>query len=337
MDLGGAERFTLNLAKYFSKIFASVTVASTGGIYEEELKKFNIGHYKINVDPKIKNLLPLSRELNSFIKSTNFDIIHTHHRIVQFALQIVPGKYFKNIYTSHNYFNDLYQKMMFPDMAVAISPFIKDNLIMTSLINRNKIRTVNLGTEIPDFNDYNKNDPFITFGFTGRLIEEKGIYILLDSAVKLFNEGYKFKVVFRGKGEETNLKSRIKELNLEHIVKLVPPSNNTDEIYSDFNVFVLPTKFNEGLPLSILEAAARKKLIIAGNAGAISDFVINNETGILLDEINSESLYKVMKDIITGDISRSTLTENAFSKLRAEYSLDKTCLKYSELYLELLK
>lgn len=336
MDLGGAEMFTLNLAEYFKEHFKSVSIASSGGIYEEVLKKKKINHYKISEDLKIQNLLPLSRELNRFIKEEKYDLIHTQHRLVQFALQITPGKNYKNVYTSHNIFNDLYQKMIFPDKAVAISPIIMDNLINTSLIARERILNINLGVKIKkDIQSETKEQP-IRFGYTGRLIEEKGIYTLVNVSAKLKEEGYKFSFVFRGKGEDKMLKNIIKKKNLDEIVRVLPPSIINEEIYQDFDVFIIPTKFNEGLPLSILEASAQGKLIITGNAGGITDFIEDNVTGILFNNVTEEEVYQKMKAVILGEIKTKDITFNALKKLKEHFSFEVTSSKYHKLYSQLL-
>ncbi len=87
MDVGGAERFTLNLAKHFAKCTSGVTVASRGGLFVDELQKHGIEHICLKNRPEIINLIPLSFELLRIIRKNDYTIIHCQHRIFVFILQ----------------------------------------------------------------------------------------------------------------------------------------------------------------------------------------------------------------------------------------------------------
>ena len=60
LEIGGAETHVVELAVALSKRGYDVEVASNGGVYQEELAKYNITHYK----------LPLHKKtVGSFLKS----------------------------------------------------------------------------------------------------------------------------------------------------------------------------------------------------------------------------------------------------------------------------
>lgn len=331
MDLGGAERFTIDLAEGLLNDFESVTIASSGGIFETLLKEKNISHILLNEKLKIANILGIAKELNSIISAGKYDIIHTQHRILQFALQLIPGRSFRTVYTSHNYFTDLYQKMIFADKAVAVSKSIETNLKKTSLLKDDRISFIHCGTQIMKDKNVVLSSPVI-FGFTGRLIKEKGIFVLLDAALKLKECNLPFRIVYRGEGDNELLQQEISSREIYNEINLLPCTVNKEEIYKNLDVLVLPSLFNEGLPLSILEAASRKKLILTGKAGGTGDFVKHDKSGIVLNQITSEELFNEMKRIILGEIDFVRLTENAYKLLKEEYSIENTHLRYKELY-----
>jgi len=64
----------------------------------------------------------------------------------------------------------------------------------------------------------------------------------------------------------------IEQNNLSGLITITPPSSDEEEIYKDINVLVLPTRLNEGLPISILEAAARRILVVSADAGGSRTF-----------------------------------------------------------------
>ena len=330
MEVGGAERFTLNLAKYFATRNLEVTVASLGGIFVEELQKNGIQHICLKTNPIIINLIPLSLELSRIIKEGNYTVIHCQHRIFNFILQFQTKRKFRLVYTAHNVFYDLFQKMIFPDAAATVSETIKLNLMKTSYIKESRISRINNGVPIP-----NKSRPvnnIITFGFLGRLIKVKGLFNLLEAIKILSKVNIEFKVILRGTGETEKINDYIIKNNLNKFIRIAPVSHDEEEIYKNIDVLLLPTKMNEGMPLSILEAAARRILVVSTRAGGIEDFIVNESTGILLESTEPEKLAAVLKNIICNRDSYKDVIENAFRRVENEFSLNQMATKYEELY-----
>jgi glycosyltransferase involved in cell wall biosynthesis len=334
MDIGGAERFTLNLAGYFINKTAGITVASTGGIFVSQLEQIGIKHIKLKNQPKILNFYSLLKELSIIINEGDYSIVHCQHRIFSFLLQFISKKKFVHLYTAHNVFTDLFQKCIFPDYAVAVSVSILENLKSYSFINKNKISQINLGVRIPEI--YKTPVGSITLGFIGRLINEKGIFSLLESVKILSSDNLDFKLLIKGKGDLETITSYIKHNNLSRFVFISPPSSDVDEIYYDINILILPTRLNEGLPFSILEAAARKILVISSDAGGIMDFLKDGQTGVMLDSVDPVSVARKIKDVISNYDNYLPVIDNALKKIKDEYSLELMNTKYEGLYNKLL-
>jgi glycosyltransferase involved in cell wall biosynthesis len=330
MDIGGAERITLNLCKYFQDKTRSISVASSGGIFVEQLESSGIKHIQLQTPPLLKNIIPLFFELIHILRNEDFTIVHCQHRIFTFLLQFVPNRKFVLLYTSHNSFTDLFQRLIFPDFATAVSKSIYNNIRSTSLINGKNIFLVNNGVDVPEYNTPTTSQ--ITFGFIGRLIKEKGIFDLLESVKILASDKLNFRLIIKGKGELDEIEAFIEQNNLSGTISILPPSFDVEEIYKDINVLVLPTRFNEGLPLSILEAAARGILVVSADVGGVKDFIQNEKTGIMLDSLEPESIARALKDIILNFDRYSSIPDNALQKVKAEYSLGAMNKKYEDLY-----
>jgi L-malate glycosyltransferase len=334
MDIGGAERFTLNLSKYFKDKSCSVSVASSGGIFVSQLESSGIKHIQLHTLPVLKNIFPLFFELLRIIKDEDYTIVHCQHRIFTFLIQFIPNRKFILLYTSHNLFNDLFQRCIFPDFATAVSKSIFNNLRSTSFINENNIFLVNNGVNLPD--KCNLHSGLITFGFFGRLIKEKGIFDLLESVKILDSENLNFRLIIKGKGELNNVIIFIEQNNLSGKITIMPPSSDENEIYKDIDILVLPTRFNEGLPLSILEAAARRILVVSADAGGVKDFIQNERTGIMLDSLEPGTIAHALKEIILNFDRYSKILDNAFQKVKTEYLLEVMNKKFEELYNNIL-
>lgn len=335
MDIGGAERFTLQLCRYFKDRTASVTVASSGGIFVQQLELAGIKHIKLVNQPELNNILSLYKELKEIIRGDNYSIIHCQHRIFAFLIQFIRHKKSILLYTANNVFNDMLQKIIFPDYAAAASESIYNNLRNTSFISENKITRINYGVNIPDINNFSNET--ITFGFIGRLISEKGIFNLLEAVKILSSENLNFRLIIRGKGELEKINSFIKQNNISSFVSIATPSFDEDEIYKDIDVLVLPTTLNEGLPISILEAAARKILVVSAKAGGVKDFLLDGQTGVLLNSTDPKTIANKLKDIIIKYDNYSTIRINAFNKVKNQFSLEIMNKEYEVLYNRILE
>ena len=334
MDVGGAERFTLNLCRYFKDKTSGITVASLGGIFVDQLQLAGIKHIKLQHQPVIKNMLSLYKELISIINEDDYSIVHCQHRIFTFLLQFVPNKKFILLYTANNMFTDLFQKCIFPNFASAASESICNNLRKTSYIKNNKITQINYGVKVPEI--YQPHKGLITFGFFGRLIKEKGIFNLLESVKILALENLNFRLIIKGKGELKKIMAFIEQNDLFNIISVTPPSSDEEKIYKDIDVLVLPTRLNEGLPISILEAAARRILIVSADAGGVKDFLQNQQTGIMLSSLDPITIAQTLKGIILNYDKYLPILDNAFRKVKNDFSLEVMNKKYEELYNRIL-
>jgi L-malate glycosyltransferase len=334
MDIGGAERFTLNLCKYFKNKTYSLTVASSGGIFVDQLENAGINHIMLQNLPVLKNTLSLYKELRNITSKDNYSIVHCQHRIFTFLLKLVPDKKFILLYTAHNMFTDFFQRCIFPDFASAVSESVYNNLRNTSFIKKNKITQINLGVKVHEI--YQPLEGVITLGFFGRLIKEKGIFNLLESVKILSSGNLNFRLIIKGKGELNKITEFIEQNNLSGIISITPPSSDEEEIYKDINVLVLPTRLNEGLPISILEAASRRILVVSADAGGVRDFLQDQQTGVMLGSLDPMTIAYSLKEIILNYNKYLPILDNALKKIKDEFSIEVMNKRYDELYNRIL-
>ena len=338
MDIGGAEKFTLNLCRFMSGKFKEVSVFSSGGIFEQELNEVNVKHFKscYSLKKGIFNFFRLRKEVKKILTTEHFDIIHCQHRIFTALIKTINLGNTKTVYTANNYFDDVYQKLLFPDIAVAISPSIFRNLLKTTLFPLKKIKRINYGVNCNL--SMESNSEFKNIGFIGRLIEEKGIFNLTRAVKILKEENIFVKLIFKGNGKDTGkLKTLIGELDLKEQIIITPPTVNDDFVFKDISVLVLPTTLNEGLPISVLEAMSKGIIVAATNAGSIGDAIINNDTGFIFKNNAPEEIANTLAGIIEKFSGMKGIRANAFNLISRNYSLARMNEMYLNLYASLLK
>ena len=82
------------------------------------------------------------------------------------------------------------------------------------------------------------------------------------------------------------------------------------EVYKNADISVIPTLFSEGTSLSCLEAMSTANAVIATRIGGLTDLIINNYNGKLI-EPNKESLYIAIKDFLNNSELMEKCKKNA--------------------------
>ncbi len=116
------------------------------------------------------------------------------------------------------------------------------------------------------------------------------------------------------------LVSIIKKLGLEKRIKFYPAIYNIKkkiEIIDSSEIFVLPSK-REAMPQSLVEAMARRKIVIASQNKGSEEIIKNNENGFLFSISNKKELAKIIEFCLDkknrAEINK--IRENAFIKAK---------------------
>lgn len=145
---------------------------------------------------------------------------------------------------------------------------------------------------------YKDNDK-IRLLFLGEIGQRKGVFDLLR-AIGLHKEELKNNIVLRigGNKMEEKLLSTIKEYDIADFVHFegFVSGDKKIELLNWANLFILPS-FNEGLPISILEAMSYKMPIISTPVGGIPE-VVDDKNGILVEPGNDEQIFTAIKRYI---------------------------------------
>lgn len=125
----------------------------------------------------------------------------------------------------------------------------------------------------------------LTFLFLGQIGERKGIFDILSVLIKNKRkyEG-KLRLVIGGNGQVDKLNEIISTNGLQKIVSFVGWISKADKAkwLQKSHVYILPS-YNEGLPISILEAMSYGHPIIATSVGGIPEIVKPEKNGILIE------------------------------------------------------
>ena len=152
----------------------------------------------------------------------------------------------------------------------------------------------------------------LTLLFLGRIGQRKGAFDLVQAFAGLSLESRsRSRLILAGDGEVEELQHLVERLNLTGSVKIIGWINATqrDVLLSEADVFALPS-YNEGLPMSILEAMSWGLPIIATPVGGIPE-VITSDNGLLSTPGDIQQLTGSIQMLIENEKLRLYLGDNA--------------------------
>jgi len=136
-----------------------------------------------------------------------------------------------------------------------------------------------------------------TFGFVGRLLNDKGIRTLLTAHRLLRARMPEARLLIAGTPDPANpasvTEAEAKSWNEQAGVAWLGHVDDIASLWAQAHVAILPSR-REGLPLSLMEAAACGRPMIASDVPGCREVVIHEETGLLFPVDDALALAEAM-------------------------------------------
>lgn len=164
----------------------------------------------------------------------------------------------------------------------------------------------------------------------GRLVEKKGLSILVDACNYLRNWGCDFYCQIVGTGElYQSLQNQIETLNLSSLVSLkgARPQNQVFELLTQSCVFAAPYIIGkdgnrDGLPTVLLEAMALGTPCVATDITGIPELIHHEKTGLLIAQNNAQELALALKRFLEDSSLRVTCAKKARNLIESDFDID---------------
>lgn len=372
-NVGGPTYNVAYLTKYLSNEYTTVLI---GGEREESeasseyiLKELDIP-YTIVPDMKrsisLKNDIKALREIISIIKKEKPDIVHTHASkagmLGRLAAKICGVPYIFHTFHGHVFHSYFGKKKTsffihlerllarWSTAIIAISDIQKHELgDIYKICSPEKIQVVPLGFDLHKFTEqtdekrkqfrtqYNLQDDEIAIGIVGRLAPVKNHEMFIDAICNCQKQtSKKIRAFIIGDGElAEQLQTYCKNTNTEQIITFTSWIKDVDVAYAGLDIVAL-TSFNEGTPVSIIEAQAAGKPVVSTNVGGISDIVQEDETA-LLSEIDTEKFTEKLTRLINDDDLREKMSEKSRQFSDSKFSYVRLCTDMENVYKKFMK
>lgn len=173
----------------------------------------------------------------------------------------------------------------------------------------------------------------------GRPSYQKNIELMVEVIRELKQEKSAIHLVLMGVGFHApnleKVKNLIEDYQLQQNITLLEWTAREDifNIISNSKLYISTSRY-EGLPYSIIESMALKKVIVATDADGNRDLVENGNNGFIIENENVESFKNAVLKLLENDSLRKNFEENSFEKFNSNFNIRNTIGNLESIYLE---
>lgn len=359
LEIGGITSYLGVLAPRLVRRGHEVCILSSGGSAVRELESRSIYcvsdrtlRSKNEFHPKLLGAVCGAVRL---IRQRRIDVLHAHTRTAQ-AVAIWAGRLTGTpvVTTAHGFFRPRLSRRLFDlwgERVIAISPMVAQELERSHGVRPERIRTVANAVESDDLQlcaasldrkaerrRYGLPEDALIVGSVSRLVADKGHRYLLDAVASLLPRHPKLYAVIFGQGREYEaLERRCAAPDLAGRARIVAAGGNVPSFLSVIDIFVHPATYREGFGLSIAEAMAAERPVIATNIWAVNTLVHDGVDALLAQPADAASLAGKIELLLERPELMRRLSKAGGALVRRLCSPERMAEQTEAVYQEVLR
>lgn len=229
------------------------------------------------------------------------------------------------------------------DMLVAVSPQVRDSLLSLGIGSPDRFKVIPLGFDLHHllqvegprgaFRAATGIPPGVPLvGIIGRLAPIKDHLTLLEAMARV-PEAH---LAIVGDGElRTRLEGEVERLRLAPRVHFAGWWTDMSEVLADLEVVALTSR-NEGTPVSLIEALAAGRPVVATDVGGVRFVVDHEATGLVCPPGSPEAVGEALLRLLEDEDMRKRMGAEGRSRVSGRFSHLRLLRDIRALYAELL-
>jgi len=334
--------------------------AEVWGITDNPVHDYPSRIFKTRLFKASKNPFGFDKELKAaLLTRTQSAVIHIHGAFLPVFYSVSAFLYKHDIpfiITPHSSYNIVMMRKnsiikkiyfaLFEKKLLDRSSFIhlvgKSELTGLDLIYHNrKSALIPYGFNIPVINKQaEKSSSNIVFGYCGRFdIHSKGLDIMLEGFAMLHKQFSNTKLMVIGDGDQRpKVEAIIRQLGIEDAVELMGSRFGEEKValLQQCHVFVHPSR-SDGLPATIVEAAALGLPSVVSEETNIGDFITAFDAGQSMKSLDAQAFYQSLASVykrIYFNNELEQLKKNALQMIEEAFNWNNVLAKLNKLYKE---
>lgn len=355
LDTGGTERLVVQICQRLQSRFRMAVCTLDGpGNWADEVRASGIEVMSLFRRPGFR--ASLGYRVAQFARRHRASIIHCHHYSPfvygRLATWLHPG--LRMVFTEHGrlsdgppstkrrWINPVLGRL--PGSLFAVSGALRDSMAEEGFPGA-RINVVHNGIDpgpVPTVEDRVRarqqfaltQDAFV-IGTVARLNPVKELGTLIEAFARVRAVHPTACLVLVGDGEERqHLEHVARRDGVHHAVRFLGERNDARDLLPGFDLFVNSSS-SEGVSLTILEAMAAQRAIVATRVGGTPEVLSDHTTGVLVPSRNPVALSEAIGLLARDPERREALGEAARRAVVQHFTLDRMVDRYAQEYLRL--
>ncbi len=288
----------------------------------------------------------LGARLALLLRDRSVRHIHVHHGYLAAWIGMIAARLLHIPYSLTLHGSDLLLRPALLDIKLqhcaicfTVSEFNRDYLLQQyPQIDPDKVLVRRMGVLLP-FWEYNNSREHTPDSFTllavGRLHAVKDHAFLIRACAALKASGQKVRCHIAGEGPERwRLEDLIRCLRLTEEVRLLGhvPRSNLAALYREADLVVL-TSQSEGIPLTLMEAMALGRPVLAPSITGIPELILHGKTGFLYRQGSITDFVDHVEFIRRTHSALGPICEAAREHVHTFFNQDTNLQKFSDVFL----
>ncbi len=306
--VGGAERFVIESIGFFPQDKGKLTIAAKPHLLSLIPDNASVEKRIFDIGPKLgrKTILDFIIKWKFYQKrikgllDCGFDLVMLQYKKEQFLTSLpafslgIPVIWVEHAPPPAAFVKNPFAMMLYRKAAsrakrvITFSERSKRRFIAFSL-SEDKISLASVGVALRPIE---RKERFPTIAVVSRLSREKNIKAILDILPRITRSFPDTKLIIAGDGNRRDfLESYVNRLNLDRNVEFLGFVEDIQNVYAIATIVVLPS-LQEGVPLSLVEAAGYGVPVVATDVGGVSEVVVDGKSGFLVPVRDKNALYE---------------------------------------------
>ncbi len=231
---------------------------------------------------------------------------------------------------------------------VAVSPQVRDDLVALGVAPAEKFRVIRLGIELEERVTSGRsreearrllgipNGRFVV-GWVGRMTAVKRTDDVLEALRRLRERGVDACLCMVGDGpDRDHVEQRAHGLGIVRHCLFLGYQEDVAPLYQAFDAVILPS-VNEGTPVSVIEALAAGRPVVATAVGGVPDVVREGVDGFLVEPGDLDGLAERLERLAADPELRARMGAAGRARVVPRYAVDRLIDDIDTLYRTLLE
>lgn len=189
--------------------------------------------------------------------------------------------------------------------------------------------------EVPLIERESKNEKTIIY--LGRLHESKGLFEIIEACRVLKNEGFEFQFKCFGAGALKHFFTAEMSQILGdkfYFGGVIAGAKKWNELAKS-DIFLLPSRYGEGLPMAMLEAMAANCVVVVADVASVRAVISDGENGLMVEPYNTPQIIEKLKFLLSDRADFETLRRNARRTVEDNFAFTDYIAKLEKIYAEI--